>query len=184
MRKNILVLTGSPRRKGNSDALADAFIKGALSNGHDVARFDTARYKIAGCTSCKTCWSKGKPCSLDDDFEKLAPLLEAADTIVFATPLYWFGFPAQLKAAIDRLYPYIKEVGKDRLKIKESLLLVCAADDYSSLFDGIIATYKEIAQYMDWANKGVLTITGVLDKGDIEETDALIKAEEYGKTLV
>ncbi len=182
-KKNVLVLTGSTRRKGNSDALADAFIKGALSNGHEVTKFDTAGKRIAGCKACKTCWSKGKPCSYDDDFEEFVPLLEAADAIVFSTPLYWFSFPAQIKAVIDRFYPYIKEAGKHRLKIKECLLLVCAGDEDMRVFDGIIATYREMAHYMNWEDKGILAVPGVIDKGEIKATDALVKAEEYGKAL-
>ncbi len=182
-KKNILVLTGSPRRNGNSDRMADAFIKGALSVGHEVTKFETAKKEIGGCKACKTCWSKGKPCSFRDDFDELAPLLEAADVIVFSTPLYWFGFTAQIKSAIDRMYAYIGKSCKRPLKIKESLLLVCGADDEMKIFDGIIATYKEIAHYMKWEDKGVLAVPKVNEKGDIGATDALVKAEGYGKSL-
>ena len=69
------------------------------------------------------------------------------------------------------------------LKIKESLLMVCGADEGIKIFDGIISTYREIAHYMKWEDKGVLAVPGVTDKGDIEATDALIKAEEFGKLL-
>ncbi|MHB8124577.1 MAG: flavodoxin family protein [Desulfitobacteriaceae bacterium] len=182
-KKNILVLTGSPRSNGNSDMMADAFIKGALSAGHEVTKFETARKKISGCKACNTCWSKGKPCSFQDDFDELAPLLEAADVIVFSTPLYWFGFPAQIKVAIDKMYAYTGKDCKRSLKIKESLLLVCGADEGMKIFDGIIATYREIANYMKWEDKGVLVEPKVNEKGDIEDTDALAKAEEYGKSL-
>lgn len=60
-KKNILVLTGSPRRNGNSDSMADAFIKGAQSAGHEVNIFETSSKDIGGCRACNTCWSKGKP---------------------------------------------------------------------------------------------------------------------------
>ena len=182
-KKNILVLTGSPRRNGNSDRMADAFIKGALSVGHEVIKFETSRKEIGGCKACKTCWSKGKPCSFQDDFDELAPLLEAEDVIVFSTPLYWFSFPAQIKAAIDKMYAYVGKSCKRPLKIKESLLLVCGADEGMKIFDGIIATYREIAHYMKWEDKGVLAVPKVNEKGDIEATDALVKAEEHGKSL-
>lgn len=181
--KNILILTGSPRKNGNSDRMADAFTKGAVSVGHQVTKFETARKEIGGCRACKTCWSKGKPCSFQDDFDELAPLLEAADVIVFSTPLYWFGFPAQIKAAIDKMYAYIGKGCKHPLKIKESLLMVCGADEDIKIFDGITATYREIAHYMKWENKGVLVVPNVSEKGDIEATDALMKAEEYGRSL-
>jgi multimeric flavodoxin WrbA len=182
-KKHILILTGSPRRNGNSDKMADAFIKGARSVGHEITKFETTRKTIGGCIACKTCWSKGKPCSFQDDFDELGPLLEAADVIVFSTPLYWFSFPAQIKAAIDKMYAYVGKSCKRPLKIRESLLFVCGADADMKMFDGIIATYREIAHYMKWEDKGVLAIPKVNEKGDIEATDALVKAEELGKSL-
>ncbi|HYF82990.1 MAG TPA: flavodoxin family protein [Clostridia bacterium] len=183
-KKNILVLTGSPRRNGNSDRMGDAFIQGALSAGHEVTKYETARKVISGCKACKTCWSKGTPCSFNDDFDELASLLEAADIIAFVTPLYWFGFPAQIKAAIDKMYAYVGKNCKHPLKIRKSLLLVCGADEGMKIFDGIIATYNEIAHYMKWESRGVLAVPKVNEKGDIEATDALVKAEEFGKSLV
>jgi multimeric flavodoxin WrbA len=182
-KKNILVLTGSPRKSGNSDRMADAFIKGALSVGHEVTKFETARMTIGGCKACKTCWSNGNPCSFQDDFYDLAPLLESADVIVFSTPLYWFSFSAQIKAAIDKMYSYVGKNCKRPLKIKESILLVCGADEGMKIFDGIISTYREIAHYMEWEDRGVLAVPKVKEKGDIEATDALMRAEEYGKSL-
>lgn len=182
-KKNILVLTGSPRRNGNSDRMADAFIKGALSIGHDVSRFDAARKKIGNCIACKACWKKDKPCFFQDDFDELAPLLEAADVIVFSTPIYWFTFPAQIKAAIDKMNAYLGKSCTHSLKIKESLLLVCGADEGMEIFEGIIVTYKQISKYMNWDDKGVLAVPEVREKGDISATDALVKAEEYGKSI-
>ncbi|OGO77092.1 MAG: flavodoxin [Clostridiales bacterium GWB2_37_7] len=182
-KKNILLLTGSPRRNGNSDRMADAFIKGVLSAGHKVTKFETARKDISGCRACKTCWSKGKPCSFQDDFDELAPLLEAADVIVFCTPLYWFSFSTQIKAAIDKMYAYVGKSCKRSLNIKESLLLVCGADEDMEVFDGIRATYQGIAHYMKWEDKGVLAVPKVNEKGAIEATDALVKAEALGLAL-
>lgn len=182
-KKNILVLTGSPRRNGNSDRLADAFTAGALSIGHEVTRFDAARKKIGGCIACKTCWNKDKPCSFQDDFDELAPLLEAADMIVFSTPIYWFSFPAQIKAVIDKMNAYLGKSCRRPLRIKESLLLVCGADEGMEIFEGIIVTYRQIAKYMNWEDKGVLAVPGVSEKGDIGATDVLAKAEEYGKSI-
>ena len=182
-KKNILVLTGSPRKNGNSDRMADAFIKGALSVGHEVIKFETASKNISGCTACDTCWSNGNPCSFQDDFDELAPILEAVDVIVFSTPSYWFSFPAQIKAAIDKMYAYTGVSCKRPLKIKESLLLVCGSEEGIRKFDGIIASYREIANYMKWEDKGVLAVPNVYEIGDIEKTDALVKAEEHGKAL-
>lgn len=181
MKKNIVVLTGSPRTGGNSDLLAEAFMKGASEAGHEVVKCEAGKKNIIGCKACDTCYSKGKPCTFDDDFNRIAPLIEKADMIVFVTPLYWFTFPAQLKAAIDKTYSFI--IGGKELKIKESMLLVCGEDDDESAFDGIISTYKRIAYYQKWTDRGQLIVPGLLNKGDILSTKYLAVAEKMGNDI-
>lgn len=182
-KKNILVLTGSPRKNGNSDKMAEAFIKGATAAGHEVTKFETARKDILGCKACNTCWSKGTACSFEDDFQELTTLLEAADAIVFATPLYWFSFSAQIKAAIDKMYSYLGKDCKKPLKIKESALLVCGGDDEPEVFEGITISYKAIAKYMKWQDRGVVIVPGVSEKNDIEGTKFLEEIEKLGKSI-
>lgn len=181
MKKNVLVLNGSPRVGGNSDLLADAFIKGATKSGHEVVKCEVGRKNIKGCIACNTCYSKGTPCSFHDDFNNIAPLIEKADVIVFATPLYWYSFSSQLKAAIDKMYSFI--IGEKKLNIKESMLLVCGEENNESAFDGIITTYKLICSYQKWTDRGQLVVPGVLDKGDILSTDYLVRAEEMGRNI-
>lgn len=179
MSKKILVLTGSPREGGNSDLLASAFMNGAEQSGHSVERFDAGRKKIMGCRACGTCFKKGTACSFDDDFNSLAPLLQEADALIFVTPLYWFTFTAQLKAAIDKLESFI--AGERPLPIKECMLLTCAATEKEGEFSGLIASYQHIANYQQWQDKGFLTVSKISDKGDILHTDALAKAEQLGR---
>lgn len=182
MSKNILVLTGSPRKGGNSDQLADAFIAGAQQAGHTTVKYVTADKKIKGCRACDSCFSKGTACSVPDDFNELAPLVEQADMIVFATPLYWFTFPAQMKAAIDKFHSF--SVGQKTLKIQECALLVCGADPDPSCHEGIVASYKSIARHMKWRDGGTIVVPGVYGKEDIATTDALARAETLGKTCI
>jgi multimeric flavodoxin WrbA len=181
--KNILILTGSPRKNGNSHRMAEAFTLGALSKGHTVNTFSVADKTILGCTACDSCWQSGMPCIYRDDFDSLYPLLESADVLVYATPLYWFTFPAQLKAAIDKLYPYAGSRSPNPLKISESLLLVCGGDAEIRIFDGIIATYQEIASYMKWKDSGVLAVPAVHAIGDVNATEALDQAHQLGASL-
>lgn len=181
--KNILVLTGSPRKGGNSMMMAEAFAHGAGQAGHQVTFFNTADTNIEGCTACDTCWSKGKPCSFDDGFDELYPLMEAADAIVYSAPLYWFTFPAPMKAAIDKMYAYAGNRSPRPLSIKESVLMACGGDAQPDIFDGIKATYRHIAGYMNWNDRGILAVPGVHRRGDIKSTDALEKAEELGRSL-
>ena len=88
MRKKILVITGSPRKKGNSFAMTDAFIKAAEAKGHIVTRFDAAMKNVGGCRACETCFKTGKACSFDDDFNTVAPAILDADAVVFTMSLY------------------------------------------------------------------------------------------------
>lgn len=179
--KNILVLTGSPRRGGNSDLMADAFIEGAVAQGHTVTKYEIASKTIGGCKACDKCWSNGDACVFRDDFAELEPLVEAADVLVLVSPLYWFTMSAQIKAAIDRLYAYCVPACPRTLKIKETVMLTCAAD--AEEFDGIISTYRYIANYMKWKDAGILAVPNVSDKGDILKTDALSKAKILGEKI-
>ncbi|AIF53080.1 flavodoxin family protein [Pelosinus sp. UFO1] len=182
MLKNILVLTGSPRKGGNSDKLADAFIAGAQQAGHTTVKYATADKRIKGCIDCQTCFKKGTACSIPDDFSELAPLLEQADMIVFATPMYWFSFPAQLKAAIDKFYSFL--ISKRTLKIKDCALLVTGGDKDESNYEGIVTSYKLIARFLGWKDSGVIIVPGLHDKDDILKTDGLKRAEALGKNIL
>jgi multimeric flavodoxin WrbA len=179
--KNIVVITGSPRRGGNSELMAKAFIEGAQEAGHSVFLFETLNKKLSSCIACDNCFRKGRACSMDDDFNELAPTLENADVLVFCTPLYWFTFPAKIKIIIDKLYSFV--IGKRVLKIKESTLMVCAETDESEDFEGIIRTYESIINYQKWKNAGILTVPNVYDIGDIKKSDGLTKAKEMGKNI-
>lgn len=178
---NILVLTGSPRKGGNSDKMADAFIAGARQAGHEATKYTAADKRIKACIACDRCYSMGEACAVDDDFNGLAPLAEKADMIVFATPVYWFTFPAQLKTALDKFHSFL--VGNRGIRGKDCALLACAASPSEEYLEGIAATYKLIARYLGWTDKGIVAIPGVVGKGDIEKTDGLARAEALGKSI-
>jgi multimeric flavodoxin WrbA len=183
MTKNILVLTGSPRKGGNSELLADAFIRGAIGNGYTVNKFETAFKSIQGCKACDACWREGKACVFDDDFFELSELLNFADSIALCTPVYWFGMTAHIKLAIDKLYAYTSPRCQNKLKIKESCLITCAEDDDEKVFEGIIGTYKGIVNYLGWEDKGILTVPSVCSAGDVLKTGFILKAEDMGKKM-
>lgn len=88
----VLVITGSPRKKGNSFAMVEAFVNEAEKLGHSVKRFDAAFMKIGGCHACQTCFKTGKACSFDDDFNIIAPAIMEADAIVL--PCRYIGIPS------------------------------------------------------------------------------------------
>jgi multimeric flavodoxin WrbA len=178
MNKKIAVLTGSPRKNGNSFAMTDAFIKAAEAKGHTITRYDTTDLTISGCTACETCYQSGKACSVDDaqngDFNKLAPVIEEADAVVFTAPLYWYTFPAQLKAVIDKFFALY--VGKRGVGNKECALMVCCAEDDVAVMDGIVFAYKHTIELMEWKSVGVVLIPSVHNPDDIHKTDGIAQA--------
>ncbi len=181
MGKKILVLTGSPRKGGNSDLMADAFMKGAQTVGHTVTKYEAGLNKINGCKACNRCYSKAEACVFEDDFNTLAPFLEGSDMLVLATPMYWFTFPAQLKAALDKMYALL--IGGRQSNIKESILLACAETEEMADFDGLVRTYELIASYQKWTDRARLLIPSVAEKGDILQTDALKRVESLGLSI-
>ena len=107
MGKKIVVITGSPRKNGNSFAMTEAFVKAAEKKGHSVTRYDTSFMNIGFCHDCETCFKTGKACSFDDDFNTMAPDILDADAVVFSMPVYWYSFPAQIKGVIDKLFSFV-----------------------------------------------------------------------------
>jgi multimeric flavodoxin WrbA len=184
MAKEILVLTGSPRRGGNSDQLADAFIRGAEAAGHKAGKFEAAFKNIHGCRGCNMCWSSGTdPCVVKDDFYQLVPLIESCETAVFVSPIYFWGFSAQLKCAWDRFYAYGRGDGKKRIRIRESALLLSLGDTDDATYRHAEGTYKDIIEYLGWADRGLVVAKGVSKKTDVLRTEALGKAEALGRSM-
>lgn len=107
MNRKIVVITGSPRRDGNTFAMTDAFIRSAQQAGHEVKRFDTAVMHIQGCHACDKCYRTGKACIYNDDFNEIAPAVLDADAVIFTMPVCWYSIPAQIKAVIDKFYALV-----------------------------------------------------------------------------
>lgn len=174
MSKKIVVITGSPRKNGNSFAMTDAFIKAAEAKGHTVTRFDAAMMKIGGCHACETCFKTGKACSFDDDFNIIAPAILEADAVVFTTPVYWYSIPAQIKGVIDRIFSLV--VGGKGVAGKECALITCCEEDDMSVIDGVRIPIERSAALLKWHMTGEVLIPGVLNVGDIEKTDGCNQA--------
>lgn len=174
MEKKILVLTGSPRRRGNSFAMTDAFIQAAEAKGHTVKRFDTAFMQIAGCRACEACFKTGKACSFDDDFNIIAPEIESADAIIFTMPVYWYTMPAQIKAVIDRIFSFCV-AGRD-IAGKECALITCCEENDVHVMDGVLVPYQRSIALLKWNSVGEILIPGVYAAGDIAKTDGCAQA--------
>lgn len=153
----IVVLTGSPRRDGNTNYLADRFIAGVQENGHTVFCFDCAGHKVADCMACNRCGMNGD-CVLKGDFGTVRPHLIEADMVVFVTPMYYFGFSAQLKSVIDRFYAIN---GRIKGAPKKTALLMAYADTAESEAQPMLLHYRMLAQYLGWKDMGTVVAPGV-----------------------
>ena len=174
MSKKIVVITGSPRKNGNSFAMTDAFIESAEKKGHIVKRFDAAMMNIGGCRACETCFKKGKPCSFDDDFNTIAPAILEADVLVFSMPVYWYTIPTQIKGVIDRIYSLV--VGGKDISGKECVLIACCEENDLTVLDGVRIPIERTAALNKWNMVGEVLVPGVLNVGDIDKTDGCQRA--------
>lgn len=177
--KKIVVITGSPRKNGNSFKMTEAFIKRAEEKGHSVTRFDAAFLNLGGCHACETCYSKGRPCTFDDDFNKIAPDILSADAVVFATPVYWYTIPAQIKCVIDKMFSFV--IGGKDIADKEYGIVTCCEEEDMSVMDGVIMPIKRSAELIKWKFVGQVAVPGVLKIGDIDKTDGCKQAAELAE---
>lgn len=174
MCKKIVVITGSPRKNGNSSAMTKAFIQAVEAKGHTVTLFDAATSNVGGCHACETCFKTGKACSFDDDFNVIAPAIFEADAVIFTMPVYWYSIPAQIKGVIDKLFSFCV-AGKD-IAEKECALITCCEENDMSVMDGVRIPIERTAALLKWKMVGEVLIPGVLNVGDIDKTNGIQKA--------
>ena len=146
----ILVLQGSPNANGSTAMLAHKFAAGAREAGHDVDIVDVASLDVAPCAGCVAC-GYGGPCAQYDGFDELREQILASDMLVFATPLYYYGMTAQLKAVVDRFCSANPRISGKRLK---SALLAVAWNDDSWTFDALEAHYDTLVRYLNLRDCG------------------------------
>ena len=176
----IVVLKGSPRKSGNSNWLADQFIKGAAEAGHEIVEFDCSKRKVGGCLACNACNACGMngPCVQKDDFAALREQLLAADAIVLATPIYYFGVSAQLKTVIDRFYSINAVIGG-----KKSVFFATMGNPDPQVGDSAKMMYDKMVAYLGWEDRGQIIVPGVWAAGDIQQTAYGQQACELGRNL-
>ncbi len=171
---NILVLNGSPRPSGNTAAMVAAFAEGARESGHCVNVVDVCRKKIAGCLACEYCHTKGEgKCIQQDDMQEVYPLLEEAEMIVLASPIYYHSFTGQLQCAINRIYALDKPK-----KLKKAALIMSSGSDH--VYSSAIFEYQNsFLQYLHLEDMGIYSAFG--DQNKSEET--LNRLNAFGRSL-
>ncbi len=151
MKKKILIVSGSPKKHGNTAALIEWFSEGLKNAQIEVAAAAYLKHKMAGCSSCRACQKREEyGCVIDDEISLILGKMAQADVIVMATPLYFFGASAQLKCVMDRMFSLYKwdnasGTMKTVLKGKTFVLLASAFEDMG--LDALAAPFKLTAEY-------------------------------------
>ena len=175
----ILVLQGSPNAHGSTAILAREFAVGAREAGHDVDIVNVASLDVAPCTGCVAC-GYGGPCAQYDDFDELREQILASDMLVFATPLYYYGMTAQLKAVVDRFCSANPRISGKRLK---SALLAVAWNDDSWTFDALETHYDTLVRYLNLRDCGRVLGGGCGTPSMTKRSGFPERARSLGKTL-
>ena len=175
----ILVLSGSPRKGGNTELLAEAFAKGATEGQHHVEIVSVRDYKVNPCLGCNACFNTDGVCAQKDDMAAIYEKMSQADMLVIASPVYFYGISAQLKAVIDRCHNPIR----DSFPIQKMALLLVGAASLPELFDAILTEYKLCLNFFKLEDAGHVLVRKVNNKGDIKNTDALNEAYSLGRSI-
>lgn len=179
MSKKVLILSGSPRKGGNSDLLCDEFMRGAREAGHSVEKLRVAEKKIAPCSACYYCRQSGGECVHRDDMGEVLQKMIDADVIVLASPVYFYSIDAQLKAVIDRTVARWLEVEN-----KEFYYIVTMADKELESADTTLACLRGYADCVKGAREmGVVIGSGVYETGKVRDTSAMERAYAMGRQV-
>ena len=182
MSKKIIILNGSPRKKGNTSALTAEFTRGAVESGNSVTEFHLNAMKIHGCLGC---YGGGKdlesPCVQKDDMDKIYPVYKEADVLVLASPLYYWSISGQLKTTFDRLFA-VAECDPNYRNPKKQTVLIMAAEGHE--FEESLYWYRSLKGHLGWKSLGEILCGEVLNIGDVEGRKELVDAYELGKSIL
>lgn len=178
MSKNVLILSSSPRKGGNSDLICDSFLQGAIESGNDAEKIFLKEKKICYCQGCGICYNQ-QPCTQKDDMPIILEKMMNADVIVMASPVYFYSIAAQMKTVIDRCCSKYTD-----LKNKDFYFIMTSADAEKSCMERTLECFRGFTDCLNNAQeKGVLYATGVWQIGDIKRTQLLQQAYNMGKAV-
>jgi multimeric flavodoxin WrbA len=188
---NILAFCGSPRKNGNTEILLEEFLKGAQMEGATVECLYITDFSITPCRGCLACFQDGQ-CVILDDMREIYPRLLAADIVVLASPIFFYGVTGWSKALIDRVQAlwarkYVlhdPSLGKEG-KRREGFFISVGATKGKKMFEGAILTVKYFFDAFNARYAGELLFRGVDAKGDIlKQPNALTDSLSAGKRIV
>ena len=182
MAKRIVILNGSPRKKGNTSELVKAFTRGAESAGHTVTEFFLDSMNIHGCKGCFGGRSgRDHPCVQRDDMDKIYPAVRECDVIVLASPLYYWNMSGQIRTAVDRLFALEEGEGNLLRGHGRASALLMAAEGHD--FEDVLLYYNHLMGHLKWNNLGHVLAGGNGDIGDIEGKPEVSAAYELGRSI-
>ena len=184
--KRVLIVNGSPRKRGNSVLLAEQVAAGARAAGAEVETVTIQDMDIQPCTACEACkGTEDGDCIIQDDMQSLYPRVRAAESIVIATPIYWFTMSAQAKLFIDRLYALF-DTARGNLVNGKRFAFVLAYGDSDPFTSGAI---NAIRAFQDMCRYNQAEIVGFVygtasEQGEIlSQEDLLEQARQLGQKL-
>ena len=176
---NIIILAGSEQKDGNTDMLVGAFRKGAAKK-NKVEVISVRNHKIKPCIGCNSCFTRpGNECFQQDDMQMVYEKLKTADVLVIASPVYFYGISAQLKAIIDRFHTPMR----NEFPIKKLALILVGAATLPELFDSIKLQYRLVLSFFHLEDAGMVLVRGAKDIGDVKNTDGLDRAYKLGISI-
>lgn len=185
MAKEVMIVVGSPRKRGNSATLARQVAAGAEAAGARVETFFLQDMDIRPCTACEACRKKIHiDCVIQDDMQKLYPKLRNADAVVIAGPIYWFTVSAQTKLFMDRWYGLGGDEGYPLAGKRFGIVLTYAdADPFSSGAVNALRTFQDALNFVEAEITGM--VYGSASKpGEIRKNKAVMnEAYELGRKI-
>ena len=179
MSKSVLIISTSPRKGGNSDALAEEFARGAREAGNQIEKIELYNKTIGFCKGCLAC-QKSLRCVIHDDADTIAQKMLTADVLVFATPIYYYEMCGQMKTMLDRANP-LYSAG---YAFRDIYLLAAAADSDKSAMDGAVKGLEGWIACFEKARLAGTVFGGGADAiGTIQGNSALRDAYEMGKQV-
>lgn len=179
MKKNVLVISASPRTGGNSDLLCDQFMLGAKDAGHLAEKIHVQGKNIKFCLGCMDCQKNGGKCVQKDDMTEILSKIIQADVLVLATPIYFYSMNAQLKVLIDRCCSQYSSISN-----KKAYFIATCTDGRKQSMNAAIASFRGFLDCLDNVEEaGIICATGVTDVGDIKGKPEMAIAYKMGKAI-
>ncbi len=181
----VLVLLGSPRKKGNSAALADRIARGAKSAGAKVETVYLHGLDIRPCTGCMKCQKKGaRGCVIRDDMQDIYRSMKESDAWVIASPVYWFTMSTQVKLWMDRCLAFTTYDREAFTGKRVAIAMSYGGDDsFDSGCVNALRTFQDAYSYVGATIAGMV-YGSAMEPGAIRSNETLMAAaEELGKKL-